>query len=211
MPVQKRIPKRREKKTKNSLPPQRPHPTTQVIITETNTTHGNSQGSEFPVANLHGCSPTHLSGVHRSAAFFLPAAHNRVHPHPSPRRLQRPNRQPPNDCCRHHTPAPKHATQHHVTWPLRRQHVMSTVWPAHGTINRQNREVRQALNQGLSIHTHTHNALLMPPLLPRARYPSGKLQAVRKASSEETTPHIHMKSATQAAAAAGSVGKDAPY
>ncbi|RNC56505.1 hypothetical protein TcCL_ESM05920 [Trypanosoma cruzi] len=43
MPVQKRIPNRREKKTKNSLPPRRPHPTTQVIITETNTTHGNSQ------------------------------------------------------------------------------------------------------------------------------------------------------------------------
>ncbi|RNC31728.1 hypothetical protein TcCL_Unassigned05740 [Trypanosoma cruzi] len=30
---------------------------TQIIIIITNTTHGNSQGSEYPVANLHGCSP----------------------------------------------------------------------------------------------------------------------------------------------------------
>ncbi|RNC35043.1 hypothetical protein TcCL_Unassigned02102, partial [Trypanosoma cruzi] len=32
MPVQKRITRRRKKETKNSLPPQRPHPTTQAII-----------------------------------------------------------------------------------------------------------------------------------------------------------------------------------
>ncbi|RNF07613.1 hypothetical protein TcG_10212 [Trypanosoma cruzi] len=54
--------------------------------------------------------------------------------------------------------------------PRRQKNVVSTVWSAHGTIDRQNREVRQALNQGLS----THTALLMPPLLPRARYPRGK-------------------------------------
>ncbi|RNE98582.1 hypothetical protein TcG_12239, partial [Trypanosoma cruzi] len=40
----------------------------------------------------------------------------RVHPHPSPRRPQQPNSQPPKNRCGNHTPAPKHATQHHVTW-----------------------------------------------------------------------------------------------
>ncbi|RNE98362.1 hypothetical protein TcG_12301 [Trypanosoma cruzi] len=54
--------------------------------------------------------------------------------------------------------------------PRRQKNVVSTVWPAHGTIDQQNRAVRQALNQGLS----THTALLMPPLLPRERYPRGK-------------------------------------
>ncbi|RNC34611.1 hypothetical protein TcCL_Unassigned02581, partial [Trypanosoma cruzi] len=67
---------------------------------------------------------------------------------------------------------PQQSTRRNIVscGPRRQKNVMPTVWSAHGTINQQNREVRQALNQGRS----THTALLMPPLLPRARYPSGK-------------------------------------
>ncbi|RNE95730.1 hypothetical protein TcG_13272 [Trypanosoma cruzi] len=43
----------------------------------------------------------------------------------------------------------------------RQQHVI-TVWPAHGTIDQQKREVRQALNQGLSTHTMLFDAAAPP-------------------------------------------------
>ncbi|RNC38624.1 hypothetical protein TcCL_NonESM12111 [Trypanosoma cruzi] len=67
--------------------------------------------------------------------------------------------------------ATKHATQHRLTWtpPSEERHVNRLAGTRYNQSTEQ-REVRQALDQGLS----THTALLMPPLLPRVRYPSGK-------------------------------------
>ncbi|RNC36840.1 hypothetical protein TcCL_Unassigned00142 [Trypanosoma cruzi] len=52
---------------------------------------------------------------------------------------------------------PRQSTRRNIMsrGPRRQKNVMSTVWPAHGTIDRRNGEGRQALDQGLSKHTYT--------------------------------------------------------
>ncbi|RNC38175.1 hypothetical protein TcCL_NonESM12607 [Trypanosoma cruzi] len=81
-------------------------------------------------------------------------AHNRVHPHPSPRRPQRPNSQPPKNRCGNHTPATKHATQHRVTWtpPSEERHVNRLA----GTRHNQSTEQRSKTGtQSRTLHAHS--------------------------------------------------------
>ncbi|RNC56333.1 hypothetical protein TcCL_ESM06097 [Trypanosoma cruzi] len=84
------------------------------------------------------------------------------------------------------TTHPRQSTRRNIMsiGPRRQKNVMSTVWPAHGTIDRRNREGRQALDQGLSKHTYTQCSFDAAAAA-TGTVPERKMTSSKKASQEK--------------------------
>ncbi|EKG03773.1 hypothetical protein TCSYLVIO_005175 [Trypanosoma cruzi] len=156
MPVRKRISNGVKKKQKTVFP----H--SGHTSNNASNNNGNKHHTRQLRAAVSSLSPIFMAARHRTRresiapppSSFLPTAHNRVHPHPSPRRPQRPNSQPPKNRCGNHTPATKHATQHHVTWtpPSKERHVNRLAGTRY---NRSTEQRSKAGTQSRTLHAHS--------------------------------------------------------
>ncbi|KAF5217721.1 hypothetical protein ECC02_009415 [Trypanosoma cruzi] len=156
MPVQKRIPKRREKETKKKLSP--------TVATSNNASNnnGNKHHTRQLTEAVSSLSPTFMAARHRTPRVSIapPPSSFQRHSIGSIRTrrhatLNDPTGNRPTTVAEITHPRQSTRRKTISRGPRRQKNVMSTVWPAHGTIDRRNREVRQALNQGLSTHIHT--------------------------------------------------------
>ncbi|KAF5214633.1 hypothetical protein ECC02_012750 [Trypanosoma cruzi] len=155
IPVQKRIPKRREKETKKSSP---------TVATSNNASNNNKNKHHTRQLTeaVGSLSPTFMAARHRTPRVSIAPPPSSFPRHTigsiRTRRhatLNDPTGNRPTTVAE--TTHPRRSTQRNIIsrGPRRQKNVISTVWPAHGTIDRRNREVRQALDQGLSTHIHT--------------------------------------------------------
>ncbi|ESS62562.1 hypothetical protein TCDM_09766 [Trypanosoma cruzi Dm28c] len=153
MPVRKRIPKRRKKETKTVFP-HSGHTSNNGSNNNRNKHHTRqlkaavSSLSPIFMAARHRTPRESIAPPHEQPRHTIGSIHTRRHAALNDPTVNRPR----NVAEITH---PQQSTQRNIMsrGPRRQQHVMSTVWPAHGTIDQQNREVGQALNQGLSTHT----------------------------------------------------------